>query len=57
MAEFASNTPISRPINTGWSSDWDLNGMFWSNQWGLFFAPVDEMVPFRNPVFPNRGVR
>jgi len=50
MAEFASNCPISRPINTGWKTDWDLNGWSWSYEWGLFFGdPVDEMIPIRQP--------
>ena len=51
MAEFASNCPVSRPIKTGWNTDWDLNGWSWSYQYGMFFGdPVDEMIPLRLPV-------
>lgn len=49
MADYASNTPISRVINTGWKSDWDMNGMQWSNTYGMFYAPEDELVPLRKP--------
>ena len=49
MSEIASNCPVSRPINTGWKVDWDLNGMSWSYQWGFFFNPVDDEVPIRLP--------
>lgn len=49
MADFASNTPVSRPRNTGWDVNWDCNGLVWSNQWGIFFEPVDELVPIRPP--------
>jgi hypothetical protein len=50
MADFASNVPISRPINTGWTSDWDLNGFQWSHQFGMFYAPADDLLPLRKPV-------
>lgn len=50
MADFASNVPISRPINTGWTSDWDLGGgMQWSFDFGMFYAPQDDLLPMRKP--------
>lgn len=49
MADFASNVPISRPVNTGWKSDWDLGGFQWSYDHGLFYAPQDDLIPFRLP--------
>lgn len=55
MAEFASNTPISRPINNGWNADADLNGMLWSNDWGMFFPTADELIPISLPPNVARG--
>jgi hypothetical protein len=55
MSEFASNCPISGPINTGWKTDWDLDGWSWSYQWGLFFGSVEEMVPLKPPMIRPRG--
>lgn len=49
MAEYASNVPVSRPVNTGWKSDWDLNGMQWSNEFGMFYDSGDEFLPLRKP--------
>lgn len=54
ISEFASNCPISRPINVGWKSDWDLGGLQWSHDWGMFFSPSDELVPLRKPP-PRNG--
>lgn len=53
MGEFASNCPISRPANVDLQVDWDLNGMLWNNDFGIFFSPVDEMLPLRAPVLPR----
>jgi hypothetical protein len=55
MSEFASNTPISRPINTGWKTDWDLAGWSWSYTYGLFFGSTDEQIPIKLPTFRSRG--
>lgn len=55
MADFASNVPISRPINTGWVSDWDLNGLQWSYEFGMFYAPQDDLLPLRKPSPRNRS--
>lgn len=49
MADFASNVPVSRPRKTGWEVSWDCNGMVWSNDFGLFYEPVDEIIPIRPP--------
>lgn len=49
MAEYASNVPISRPVNPGWKSDWDMNGMQWSHDFGMFYAPEDDFIPLRKP--------
>ncbi len=54
MAEFASNCPISRPISTGWKTDWDMNGMSWSFDFGMFYEPQDDLVPLRKPA-PRSG--
>jgi len=50
LADFASNVPISRPINTGWTADWDLGGgLKWSFDYGMFYAPQDDLIPLRKP--------
>lgn len=50
MAEYASNCPISRPIDTGYKADKNLGGFSWSYEWGMFFSePVPEMLPIRAP--------
>ena len=54
VADFASNCPVSRPIDTGWTSDWDLNGMQWSYDYGMFYAAQDDMAPLRKPA-PRTG--
>ena len=56
MGEFASNCPISRPVNVELDVHWDMNGILWNNDYGMFFSPVDEMLPMRPPVLPrNQG--
>jgi len=54
MAEYASNTPISRPASVDWTADWDLNGLKWSYDYGMFYQPQDDMAPLRKPVHPSR---
>ena len=49
MSDYVSNVPISRPRNTGWEVSWDCNGLCWSNDYGIFFDVVDDMVPLRKP--------
>ncbi len=49
MSDFASNTPISRPRRVSWTSDWDLNGLQWSFDQGVFYDVQDDMVPLRKP--------
>ena len=49
ISEYASNTPVSRPVNPGWTVDWDLGGMQWSYEHGMFYDPADEFVPLRKP--------
>lgn len=51
MANYVSNCQISGPNNVGWKATWDLSGMGWSHQWGMFY-PVgddDRFLPFRGP--------
>jgi hypothetical protein len=49
MAEFASNTPISRPIKQSYDATWDLGGLSWSYDWGFFYQTADELIPIRLP--------
>lgn len=50
MSDFASNCPISRPIKVDWKAGWDLGGMSWSYQYGMFYQPAgDNLVPIRPP--------
>ena len=50
MADYASNTPVSKPVVLPVSEDRSLGGMSWNNQIGLYFPVEDEMPPFRLPV-------
>lgn len=53
--EFASNTPISRPINLqNIKADMDFNGVMWSHVYGFMFEATDEMVPIRPPAPPRK---
>lgn len=54
MGAYASNSPISRPINTGDKVDADFGGILWSKKFGFIFAPQDEMLPLRLPPNPPR---
>ncbi|AEQ21031.1 hypothetical protein E3_1175 [Rhodococcus phage E3] len=49
MAQYASNTPVSRPVDTGYQSEADLGGLHWNSKIGLFYATPDEMLPIRPP--------
>jgi len=49
MANFASNTPISRPRKMPWEISYDCNGLVWSNDWGLFFDAADPLLPIVEP--------
>lgn len=58
MADYVSNTPVSRPVQVDWKMDWDIGGMAWSYQWGIFFksSSQDDLLPFRLPA-PITGQR
>lgn len=50
MADFVSNSPVSRPIGyREWKADADFNGIMWSNKHGFMFEPEDEVEPLRPP--------
>ena len=51
MSEYVSNTPISRPVNTGYRKDWDLGGgLCWNHEHGMFYDNVSEpLMEFRLP--------
>lgn len=46
---YASNTPISRPINLGLESEVDFGGIQWSGSQGFFFKTNTELPPFQEP--------
>lgn len=57
MAEYASNTPISGPRSVDWKISWDIGGMAWSHDWGMFYAVsggADDDIPIRRPDPPSR---
>lgn len=55
MADFVSNTPISGPRNVGWKLSWDIGGLGWSYEWGMFYAVSgdDDLLPMRGPDHPR----
>lgn len=55
MADFASNCPISGPRNVGWNVAWDIGGLSWSYEWGMFYdvPGEDDMLPIRPPDPPS----
>ncbi len=59
MSDFASNTPISGPAYlSDWKADWDIGGMVWSNEHGMFYrgsAAQNDLVPFRLPTQISGG--
>jgi hypothetical protein len=57
MADFVSNCPVSGPRDVGWELSWDIGGMGWSHDWGMFY-PVgspDDNVPQRKPNLRSEG--
>ena len=59
MADFASNCPVSGPRGVDWKMTWDLGGMAWSYEWGMFYntGSTDDMVPMRKPTRPDSDNR
>lgn len=51
MSEFASNCPISRPVNftSIYDPTVDFNGVMWSPKIGFLYAVQDELLPIRLP--------
>lgn len=54
MADFVSNCPISGPLPMKWKMTWDIGGMAWSYEWGMFYdvSSTDETLPMRAPDKP-----
>lgn len=57
MPDYVSNTPISGPRKLDWKISWDIGGMSWSHEWGMFYNVPDtnDSVPLRKPVPPDEG--
>lgn len=57
MADFVSNTPVSGPRNVGWKMSWDIGGLAWSYEWGMFYnvSGTDDVLPIRLPVWPSES--
>ena len=56
MADYASNGPISGPRRMDWKVAWDLGGLGWSHEWGMFYAvsDTDDFLPLRRPTSRER---
>lgn len=50
MADYVSNTPVSKPTVLPVSEDADFGGMSWNNEIGLYFPTTDDMPPYRPPI-------
>lgn len=55
MADFVSNCPISGPRGVNWKKTWDIGGMAWSYEWGMFYdsGSTDGLIPMRKPTRPQ----
>lgn len=55
MADYVSNTPVSGPRQMDWKITWDLGGMAWSHEWGMFYSTSDsdEGLSMRKPTPPS----
>lgn len=55
MADFVSNCPISGPRNVDWKLAFDIGGMGWSHEWGMFYpmSSEEDMLPMRMPDMPR----
>jgi hypothetical protein len=55
MADYVSNTPISGPRKIDWKMTWDIGGMAWSHEWGMFYnvGDDDSNQPMRKPTPPS----
>ena len=52
MSDYVSDCPVSGPSRLDWKRSWDLGGMAWSHEWGMFYdvsSPDDTSVPMRPP--------
>lgn len=55
MADFVSNCPVSGPRGVNWKMTWDIGGMAWSHEWGMFYNASggdDDVLPMRRPTRP-----
>jgi len=57
MADYVSNCPISGPRKMDWKMTWDLGGIGWSYEWGMFYnvSSTEDSTPMRRPVPPSGG--
>jgi hypothetical protein len=57
MADYVSNSPISGPRATQWKASWDIGGMAWSYEWGMFYdvPSPDDQTLLRQPIKPSQG--
>lgn len=55
MPDFVSNCPVSGPRNVNWKLSWDIGGMGWSHEWGMFYhtGSTDDLTPMRKPTRPS----
>ena len=54
---YASNCPISGPRHISWEATWDIGGMAWSHDWGMFYnvSAPDEQAQLIPPRPPSQG--
>lgn len=57
MADYATNTPISRPTRLSIDEDRSFNGMSWNARHGLFIRADGELLPFRRPPVVTADIR
>ena len=55
MADYVANCPISGPRGVNWKMHWDIGGMAWSHEWGMYYdtGSSNGLAPMRKPTRPS----
>lgn len=57
MADYVSSCPISWPVKLDWKPTWDMGGMLWSYQHGMFYEPDSLLQNIKLPSVTYRALQ